>query len=109
MSYKDKLSLYGPIWSVNELGEDEQTFGKIKDIFCNIVFSSGSTSSIGGTDVKDSSATLKIKCRKLSIKKPEISMYFVDQDGMKYEVLEFHRNYKKNNEWEFKVKITREV
>lgn len=108
MQYNNKLSLYGPSFIENEIGEKEQTFVKIKDIYCKIVPNHGGESNIGSTDVKDSSTGQTILCRKLSIKNPKISMYFIDANGWKYEIIDFFPGYKDNEFWEFKTKIVRE-
>ena len=109
MELNQRLSLYGPQFIDNEIGEKEQVFSKLKEVFCKIIPSHGGESSIGNTDVKDSYTGQTIKCRKLSIKDPAISMYFTDMNGWKYEIIDFFPDYKDNSFWEFKTRVGREV
>lgn len=109
MKYKNKLSLYGSTWVENELLEQEKVFGKIKDVYCQVIPSHGGTNKIDGTEVENSYTMQTILVRKLSIKEPKIDMCFLDSTGAKYEILDFFPNYKNNSEWEFKTRIVREV
>jgi len=105
MKYRNKLKLYGSVLAENELEEITKNFIKIKDIYCNIKPFHGGTKSVSGTDIQESYNTQRILVRKLSIKKPEIDMYFKDAAGQKYKVLDFYPNYKDNSEWEFRTRI----
>lgn len=109
MRFRSRLHLYAKDWVNNEIGEREKGYVYQKTVFCSIVPNSGGISNIADTEVKDSFTTLTINIRKLSIKNPEIDMYFRDDDGIKYEILDFFPFYKDNSEWQFKCKIVREV
>ncbi|OLS02422.1 hypothetical protein [Tissierella creatinophila] len=108
MRYRNKLELYGSSLVENELGELSKDFGKIKDVYCEIIPSHGGVKSIGGTEVEESFTMQRIFIRKKSIKEPKIDMYFKDSLGCKYEVLDFFPNYKNNAEWEFRTRINYE-
>lgn len=108
MKYRNKLELWGSTWVENELGEEEKAFGKIKDVYCQVIPNHGGTKTVGGTHTEEAYTTQTIKCRKLSIKNPKIDMFFKDASGLKYEILDFYQDYKNNEFWEFKTRINYE-
>lgn len=106
MKYRNKLELHGSKQVKNKLGENTKEFGYIKDIYCQITPSHGGIKDMGGTGITEAYTMQRIFVRKLSIKKPEIDMYFKDKiTGVKYEVQDFFPNYKNNDEWEFRTRI----
>ena len=106
MKYRNKLVLYGEVEVENEIGEVEYAFGKIKDVYCSVIPNHGGIRNIAGTEVEEAHTMQRVFIRKLSIKEPKITMYFEDDSGNKYEVLDFFPNYKNNAEWEFRTKIS---
>lgn len=105
MKYRNRLELWGSVFVENELGETTKKFRKIKDVYCEIKPQHGGTRTIGNTQVEESYTIQRIFIRKLSIKKPEMDMYFKDSNGWKYEVLDFFPHYQNNAEWEFRTRI----
>jgi hypothetical protein len=103
---KDKVDLYGKVEDKNELGETEYKFGKIKPMFVNIIPSNltGNTTT-GQASTEYAEVTHRIKCRKLSIKNLEIDMFFVDKDGLRYDVKYFQPDYTNSEFWEILCKI----
>lgn len=103
---KNKVDLYGKVEGENELGETEYVFGKIKPMFVNIIPANltGSTTK-SQADTEYAEVTHKIKCRKLSIKKLEIDMYFIDKDGLRYDIKYFQPDYTNSEFWEILCKI----
>lgn len=105
MKYRNRLALYEETEGKNEIGETTHEFGKIKDIYCSIAPKHGGVRNIGGTEAEEAHTMQRIFVRKLSIEKPSITMYFLDDSGNEYEVLDYFPNYKDNSEWEFRTRI----
>lgn len=103
--YNTPLELWDMVKGENELGETIREEGKIKDVWCKVIPTSGSVNTIPNTEIKYSNVTHKIRCRKLSVKNPEVNMLFKDKEGNKYEVEYFQRDFKNNDFIEFLVKI----
>jgi hypothetical protein len=103
---RDKVDLYGKIQAENELGEVEYSYGKIKPMFVNIIPTNlTGTIKEGQANTRYAEVTHKIKCRKLSIKDLSIDMYFIDEDGLRYDVLYFQPDYQYKEFWEIMCKI----
>lgn len=108
MKYRNRLELYGSFYIENELGEIAKEYRKIKDVYCNIIPQHGGTFEMSDTGLQGAYTIQRIFVRKKSIKDPKIDMYFKDEQGNKYEVLDFFLNYKNNAEWEFRTRINYE-
>lgn len=108
MKYRNRLELYGSRLVENELGEITKEFGKIKDVYCEIIPQHGGVGKLGNTQVEESYTIQRVFVRKLSIKEPEIDMHFKDSNGWKYEILDFFPHYQNNAEWEFRTRINYE-
>ncbi|WP_333860797.1 head-tail adaptor protein [Clostridium sp.] len=103
---RNKLDLYGKTESENELREIEYTYNKIKSVFCQVIPTSVTGSiSKGQNDTEYAEVTHKIRCRKLSIKNLSIDMYFMDNDGLRYDIEYFQKDYKNNEFWEILCKV----
>lgn len=105
MKLNTRVSLYGTIKTKNEHKITEVTEGKIKDLWVEIIPTLGNIKSIPQTEVETVEQYQTIKCRILEIKKPNISMYFMDANGWKYEIISFMPHYKNRDMWEFKTRI----
>ena len=93
----------------NELKETEREPDKVKDIWCQVLPNHGSVSKIGNTNVEEAVTRPKIRCRKLSLKTPKEDMFFKNSStGEKFEILDWISDYKDNNFWEFRCKISYE-
>ncbi|AUN11444.1 phage head completion protein [Clostridium botulinum] len=103
--YNTPLELWGMVYKKNELDETTREPGKIKDVWCKVIPTSGNVSTIPNTEIEYSSVTHKIRCRKLSIKEPSKDMSFKDKEGNGYEVQYFQRDFKNNEFIEFLTKI----
>lgn len=100
--------MYGSRLVKNKLGETTKEFIKLKNVFCEIKPQHGGTKKIGNTQTEEGYTVQRIFIRKLSIKRPEMDMYFKDSNGWKYEVLDFFPHYQNNSEWEFRTRINYE-
>ncbi|RMD02742.1 head-tail adaptor protein [Clostridium autoethanogenum] len=103
---KNKLDLYGKTGTKDKLGTKVPTYGKIKPIFCQIIPASltGNTQRTVA-DTEYANVTHVMRCRKLSIKNLAIDMYFIDKDGLKYNILYFQPDYQDNQFWEIMLEI----
>jgi len=98
------MELWGTVDFVNELNENDKKEKKIKNIFVQIFPNYNEYDKT--TPITDyAEITHKIRCRKLSIKIPQIDMFFIDQDKFKYEVISYCTDYIFKEWWELQCKI----
>ena len=106
MQVKDlnqKVELWGMTDVKNELGEITREPEKIKDVWAKIIPKHGTTSKVAEI-VENVVLNVIIRCRLLSIKNPEIDMFFMHQ-GLKYEIIDFIGDMKNKEFIEFSCKV----
>lgn len=103
---KDRLDLYEKTISTNELGEIKHTYSKTKFIYCQVLPQKldGSISK-GQNNTEYGEVTHRIRCRKLSIKNLSKDMYFMDSDGLRYNIQYFQRDYQNSEFWDILCKV----
>ncbi|MTI65162.1 MAG: hypothetical protein FH753_00980 [Firmicutes bacterium] len=105
---RNRLELWGMVEFENELDEIDREEQKIKDIYCNILPRHGEVNEFDNTNIEYVRTLQTIIVRKKSIDNPQIDMFFKDNKGKKYEVIDFFEDYKNRQFWEFKTKIVYE-
>jgi len=104
-----KIELYHMVDEINEINETTRIPVKLKDVWCKIIPNHGTSSIYGGThNVEEVKAKITIITRKLSIKNPKIDMYFLDSNGIRYNIIDFFPNYLKNDYWDFNCEVVYE-
>ena len=91
-----------------ETGTTKNVYAKTKTLRCNII-PAGLSGSVKNTvaNTQYSETTHRMRCRKLSLK-PTSDMYFIDKDGLRYDIQYFQPDYKNNDFWEIMLKIKME-
>lgn len=100
----NKMELWGMVNTQNSLGELERTESKIKDVWCKVIPKHGKAQKMSNADVEEVQTNVIIKTRKLSVKNPEIDMYFM-KNGIKYKIIDFLEDFKTNSFWEFNCEV----
>ncbi len=88
----------------NKLGEISREGKKIKDIWAKVILSHGTKKKYGGGNTEEVNSSVMIRTRKLSIKNPKIDMFFVHY-GIRYNIIDFYPDFKKNSFWNFKCEV----
>lgn len=106
---KHKLTVYQKKEFKNEIEETDYRYEPIKSVFAQIYenFNGHVQHNIANTEMSTATTTHKIRVRKKSIK-PSIDTYFIDQDGTKYEVKYFQKDYKHDEFFEFMCNVVYE-
>lgn len=102
-----RIELWGMTDIENEIGEVDRVGKKIKNIWCKILPQHGKRSKIGNTDLEEITLSLKIRCRKLSVKNPSIDMFF-KKENQKYQVIDWIPDLKNNSFLEFICEVVYE-
>lgn len=104
---RNRLELWGLVDVKNALGEDDKQEQKLKDIWCNIIPQHGASKEYLDTSVEYIETPQTIIVRKKSLT-PQIDMFFKDDKGKRFNIIDFFEDYKNKEFWEFRTKIVYE-
>ncbi|ACL77248.1 head-tail adaptor protein [Ruminiclostridium cellulolyticum] len=100
---KNRIDVYGKVPFINELGEDDFKYGKIKSVWAEITVQKGALkNSQGNTTYAD--IDHKIVVRTGAIPDLANDMYFMYQ-GQRYDIKYFNPNYKYQDSIEIFVSL----
>lgn len=107
-SLMNRLDVYAKVEIEDKLKNTKKVYQKAKTLRCNII-PAGLSGSVKSTvaNTQYAETTHRMRCRKLSLK-PTPDMYFIDKDGLRYDIQYFQPDYKNNDFWEIMLKIKME-